>query len=105
MSTLSRGVIFLITIGFFLLAGPLLALNAPFNPSPFPDDVSPPIILLNDFPETIQDYIDRQVLELNPTSLPPESDLGSVQNPAMHKRHSIVDINPVLGFTRIGNLF
>lgn len=103
MSFLSRGVIFSVIIGFFLFAGPLMALSAPFNPSPFPTGDSPPIIQLNELSQTYRDSFGPDDT-LNPTLLFTEFDSGSVQNFSGHKDSSTIRVDPVSGLAQIGNI-
>jgi hypothetical protein len=103
MSFISRGVIFLLTIGFFFSAGPLMAMYAPFNPSPFPDDDSPPIIQLNELPQTPRDPISPQEEILNLTLLHSGLNQDSVQNLVKHKYQSSILVSPVQGFTLLHN--
>ena len=104
MSFLSRGVIFSVIIGFFLFAGPLMAISAPFNPSPFPTGDSPPINQLNEHSQILRDLLSPQEDTLNPTSLQSGLNPDSAQYLAGRKDSSNIRIDPVSGLALIGNI-
>ncbi len=104
MSILSRGVIFSLIISFFLLAGPIMALSAPFNPSPFPTGESPTIIQLNELSQIHRDLLGPQEDTLNPTSLQSGLNPDSAQYLVGRKDPSNIIIDPVSGLALIGNI-